>query len=135
MINTIQELKLKIEQTEKEIVSVAESLVRARETDNQVFLNLYQHLMSRYQGKLEGLQEALEVCKSAEVPPQSKPVLCWLTDGEDISRSAYLTPLELEDEQMKAYDASGGNVWWVVSEKEPNLPRSYGFQHIPRKEW
>lgn len=135
MINTIQELKLKIEQTEKEIVLVAKELVRATEVDNKPFINLYQHDMSRYQGKLEGLQEALEVCKSAEVPSQSKPVLCWLTDGEDLSRSAYLTPLELENEQMKAYDASGGNVWWVVSEKEPNLPRSYGFQHVARKEW
>lgn len=67
-------------------------------------------------------------------PSEPELRLYWLTDGEWLSRSAWFTEEEFAEEQVKAYDATAGNLWWVQSDIEPDLPRSYGFQHVQRFE-
>lgn len=70
---------------------------------------------------------------AAEASPSEPELrLYWLTDGEELARSAWFTDDEFRIEQFKANDATDGNIWWVQSDTEPDLPKSSGFREIDR---
>jgi len=60
--------------------------------------------------------------------------LCWLTDGDELFNSAFLTEEELEEERRNTEIHTVDNYWWIKSDKEPDLPRSQFFSHVDRKD-
>jgi hypothetical protein len=61
--------------------------------------------------------------------PENEDIkLYWLTDGEELFDSQWMTPYEFKFEQsVSAKKYTGNNVWWIQSDTEPDLPRAYSF--------
>jgi hypothetical protein len=81
----------------------------------------------------EALVQARKVQNVVDATPANSNglSLCWLTDGDELFASAYFNETEFADAQLEAYDITGNNSWWVKLETEPDIPRAYGFKHIP----
>ena len=56
--------------------------------------------------------------------------LYWLIDGALIWSSAYYTNEDAEEKAKQAEDLSGGNLWLVQADDEPDFSKAESFKHI-----
>ena len=56
--------------------------------------------------------------------------LYWLIDGLVIWSSSYYTDEEAIENAKKTEELSGGNLWLVQADAEPDFPKAEGYKHI-----
>lgn len=56
--------------------------------------------------------------------------LYWLVDGVLLWSSCYYTDEDAIAKAKQTEDFSGGNLWLVQADTEPDFPKAAGYKHI-----
>jgi|GEM_PF-3989374 hypothetical protein len=101
---------------------------RARMTQTEFILTL----ISDYGETLVQVRRQPTFVPESGLPNDDDLKLYWLTDGDKLFDSKLMRSNEFLWEQMQTDKQTCGNLWWVQSDKEPDVPRCYGFPNTTR---